>query len=74
MTFTEKQMKDDSSIELRLNDKSKIDKTTPLTSDEALNEISNIKNDINKQLLHNVKETAIDCSVHVKVEKVIQKI
>jgi hypothetical protein len=69
MTFTEKQMNDDSSIELRLNDKSKIDKTTPLTSDEALNEISNIKNDINKQLLHNVKETAIDCSVHLKGRK-----
>ena len=66
MTFSEKQLKEDSSIELRLNDKSKIDKTTPLTSDEALNEISNIKNDINKQLLHSVKETSIDCSVHVK--------
>jgi hypothetical protein len=69
MTFTEKQMTDDSSIELRLNDKSKVDKTTPLTSDETLNEISNIKNDINKQLLHNVKETAIDCSVHLKGRK-----
>jgi len=66
MTFSEKQLKEDSSIELRLNDKSKIDKTTPLTSDEALNEISNIKNDINKQLLHCVKETSIDCSVHSK--------
>lgn len=66
MTFSEKQLKEDSSIELRLNDKSKIDKTTPLTSDEALNEISNIKNDINKQLLHSVKETSIDCSVHSK--------
>ena len=66
MTFSEKQLIEDSSIELRLNDKSKIDKTTPLTSDEALNEISNIKNDINKQLLHSVKETSIDCSVHSK--------
>jgi hypothetical protein len=66
MTFSEKQLQEDSSIELRLNDKSKIDKTTPLTSDEALNEISNIKNDINKQLLHSVKETSIDCSVHSK--------
>ena len=66
MTFSEKQLSEDSSIELRLNDKSKIDKSTPLTSDEALNEISNIKNDINKQLLHNVKETSIDCSVHSK--------
>ena len=55
MTFSEKQLKDDGSIELRLNDKSKIDKDTPITSDEALHEISNIKNDINKQLLHCVK-------------------
>ena len=31
-----------------------------------MHEISNIKNDINKQLLHCVKETSIDCSIHSK--------
>ena len=66
MKFSEKQLKSDVSIELRLKDKSKIDKTMPLTSDEALYEISNIKEEINKQLLTAVKETAIDCAIHTR--------
>ena len=64
MTFSEKQLKSDESIELRLKDKSKVDKKTPLTSDEALFEISNMKNEINKRILLSVKEAAIDCSLH----------
>ena len=64
MTFSEKQLKSDESIELRLKDKSKVDKKTPLTSDEALFEISNLKNEINKRILRSVKEAAIDCSLH----------
>jgi SNF2 family DNA or RNA helicase len=64
MTFSEKQLKSDESIELRLKDKSKVDKKTPLTSDEALFEISNLKNEINKKILTAVKEAAIDCSLH----------
>ena len=64
MTFTEEQLSSDASIELRLKDKSKIDKKTPLTSDESLFEISNIKQDINRQILKAVKETAMDCSLH----------
>ena len=64
MTFSEKQLKSDESIELRLKDKSKVDKKTPLTSDEALFEISNLKNEINKKILLAVKEAAIDCSLH----------
>ena len=47
-------------------DVSKIDKTTPLTSDQALFEISNIKEDINKQLLRAIKESAFDCALHAK--------
>ena len=64
MTFSEKQLQSDESIELRLKDKSKVDKKTPLTSDEALFEISNLKNEINKKILLAVKEAAIDCSLH----------
>ena len=64
MTFSDKQLESDESIELRLKDKSKTDRKTPLTSDEALNEISNIKSDINKRLLLAVKEAAMDCSLH----------
>jgi len=47
-------------------DVSKLDKTTPLTSDQALYEISNIKEEINKQLLRAVKEAAFDCALHAK--------
>ena len=50
--------------ELLQKDTSKIDNKTPLTSDEALHEISTIKRDINKQLLTAIKTTSIDCSLH----------
>lgn len=68
MTFTDEQMKSDASIELRLKDKSKVDKKTPLTSDETLNEISNLKADTNKKILKNVKEAAMDCAVHARAD------
>jgi hypothetical protein len=47
-------------------DVSKLDKSTPLTSDQALFEISNIKEEINKQLLTAVKESAFDCALHAR--------
>ena len=68
MTFSEKQLKSDDSIELRVNDKSKLDGATPLTSDEALYEISTIKEDINKNLLKSIKESSIDCNIHIRGE------
>ena len=68
MTFSQEQLDSDRSIELRLKDKSKKDGTTPLTSDEALYEISNIKEEINKELLVAIKESSIDCSIHTKVD------
>lgn len=64
MTFTKDQIEGDGSIELRLKDRSKLDKVTPLTSDEALFEISSIKEKISKQLLNSVVETSMDCSLH----------
>ena len=64
MTFSKEQLASDETIELRLKDKSKVDKVTPLTSDEALYEISNIKNSINKKILTAVKQSAIDCALH----------
>ncbi len=63
MTLTEKQ-RDDLSIDLKRNDISKKDKNKVLTSDEFLYEISMIKEDLNKELLTNVKQSAIDCSIH----------
>ncbi len=64
MTFTTKQVTGDGAIELRLKDKSKIDKSTPITSDEALFEMASIKENIINQLLKSVKEASIDCSLH----------
>jgi hypothetical protein len=67
MTFSKKQLESDSSIELRLQDKSKIDNKTALTSDEALYEIATIKENINSNILLAVKEASIDCALHSKV-------
>jgi len=66
MTFSEK-LADKLSIELKLHDVSKIDKKTPFTSDEALYEISTIKETINKQLLKAIKESSMDCLLYAKV-------
>jgi len=66
MTFTKEQKTGDKSIELRLKDVSRIDNKTPLTSDEALYEISSIKEEINRQLLTLVKEASIDCVIHTQ--------
>jgi hypothetical protein len=67
MTFSKKQLESDNSIELRLQDKSKIDNKTALTSDEALYEIATIKENINSNILMAVKEASIDCALHSKV-------
>ena len=67
MTFSEEQLTSDESIELRLKDKGKLTER-PLTSDEALFEISNIKSDINGNLLTAIKESSMDCSLHSKAD------
>ncbi len=63
MKFSEKQL-ETISIDLKLNDVSKKDKKRVLTSDEFLFEISSIKEELNKELLNNIKKSAIDCSIH----------
>ena len=63
MTFTDKQLTDDRSVELRLKDKGKLT-DRPLTSDESLYEVSTIKEDIADKLLEAVKESAFDCNLH----------
>jgi hypothetical protein len=66
MTFSKAQLESELSLELRAKDKSKLVKDTPYTSDEALHEISSIKESINRDLLKTIKESAIDCSIHVR--------
>ena len=64
MTLTEKQKTSEEALELRLKDRSKIDSQVPITTDEALYEISTLKEDIANKLLRSVKEASIDCSIH----------
>jgi hypothetical protein len=76
MTFTEAQIKSDKSIELKQKDLSKQlyqlspdkpDKAQiPFTSDEALYEISMIKETLSSKLLTAVKEASIDCAIYSK--------
>tara|TARA_Y100000389_G_scaffold78668_1_gene75448 strand:- start:11234 stop:14365 length:3132 start_codon:yes stop_codon:yes gene_type:complete len=65
MTFTQEQIESDGAIELRLQDRGKTT-SRPLTSDEALYEISNIKEKINFDILNAVKTASMDCSIHNK--------
>lgn len=65
-TMSEKQSTDNNNKELIIRDVSKLDKKTPITTDESLYEISRIKDDINQQLLTSVKESAVDCGIYAK--------
>jgi len=69
MTFTKKQIESADSIELNLKDVSKLIRNRPITSDEYLYEIATIKEKLNQQLIHAIKETAIDCVVYSKKSK-----
>ena len=66
MTLTPEQLKSDEAIELKLKDQSRFAPYRPLTSDENLFEISTIKEGITNQLTKGIKESSIDCAVHVK--------
>jgi hypothetical protein len=65
MTFTEKQSKSDDAKELRLKDLSKRgNPRVPVTSDEYLYEISEIKGNLTNQLMDAIKESAFDCYIY----------
>jgi hypothetical protein len=66
MVFTKEQLDSDYAIELKLKDQSKRIPNKYLTSDEALFEISNIKEQLTSQLLKAIKETSIDCATYSK--------
>jgi len=67
--FSKEQKTDDKNIEIRIRDVSRIDKATPVTTDETLYEIASIKQRINNQILQAVKETAIDCNIYARTAK-----
>jgi hypothetical protein len=66
MRFTARQMAtdNDESLNIRTQDKSKTDGTTPMSTDQSLYEISNIKERITRQILTAVKESSFDCMIH----------
>jgi hypothetical protein len=77
MTFSAQQMASDGAIELKLKDKSKKKyqiapgssrlEEIPFTSDEALYEISNIKEEVSEKLMTAIKESSIDCAIYSRV-------
>jgi hypothetical protein len=64
MVFTEEQLKSDNAIELKRKDLSKSLPKTPLTSDQYLFEISEIKANLTNQLTEAIKESAFDCYIY----------
>jgi hypothetical protein len=64
MSFTPEQLAQDASLELKLNDVSKRNSDLAITTDQALFEISTIKEEINQQLLMAIKQASIDCTIH----------
>ena len=66
MQFSTKQ-KSEASIELKLNDISKFNTNTVITTDEALYEITTIKETFNEQYIKAIKESSIDCSVYIEM-------
>ena len=55
--------------EIQVNDLSKLRENTPVTTDEYLYEIAQMKQKINGQFLRIIKETAMDCHLYIQKHK-----
>ena len=64
MIFSETQLKSDEAIELKRKDLSKAIPRLPITSDQYLFEISEIKANLTSQLTDAIKESAFDCYIY----------
>ena len=64
MIFTDEQLKSDDAIELKNKDLSRRSPHVPLTSDQNLYEISEIKANLTIQLTDAIKESAFDCYIY----------
>jgi hypothetical protein len=64
MVFTPEQLKSDDAIELKRKDLSKSVPHVPMTSDQYLYEISEIKANLTAQLTDAIKESAFDCYIY----------
>ena len=64
MIFSENQLKSDEAIELKRKDLSKSVPHLPITSDQYLFEISEIKANLTSQLTDAIKESSFDCYIY----------
>jgi len=64
MIFSESQLKSDEAIELKRKDLSRAAPKVPLTSDQYLFELSEIKANLSNQLTEAIKESAFDCYIY----------
>jgi hypothetical protein len=64
MVFSAAQLKSDDAIELKRKDLSKGEPKVPVTSDQLLYEISEIKANLSLQLIEAIKETSFDCYIY----------
>jgi hypothetical protein len=62
--FTDQQKKDETNKELLIRDISKFYENIAISTDESLYEISQIKDNLNQQILKSIKESAIDCNLY----------
>jgi len=67
--MSDKHKTDEKFKEIQVNDLSKIKENTPVTTDEYLFEISQMKQKINNQFLRVIKETAMDCHLYIQNHK-----
>jgi len=64
MVFSAEQLKSDEAIELKRHDLSKSLPKVPITSDQYLYEISEMKYNLTSQLTDAIKESAFDCYIY----------
>lgn len=64
MVLSAEQLKSDDAIELKRKDLSKGEPKVPVTSDQLLYEISEIKANLSMQLTDAIKESAFDCYIY----------
>jgi len=64
MTFSRQQLTSDNARELNIKDLGKGKNPTPVTSDELLYQISEIKESVNNQLIEVIKDSSFDCSMY----------
>ena len=69
--MSEAQKNSRDNIQIITQDLSRRDQRTPVTTDEYLYEIANMKEAVNSQILKAVKETAIDCSLYKNTENLV---